>query len=191
MKGITIVFILAILVFGAVVYFRSTSKNNQKPQDVLVTEKTTESTANMTLTSTAFLHDQTIPTKYACDGDNINPPLTITGAPETARTLALIVDDPDAPVGTWVHWLVWNISPTTTEIAENSVPEKSTQGTTSFGKPGYGGPCPPSGTHRYFFTLFALDALVELDGKATVTELVEAMKGHIVAQTQLIGRYGR
>ena len=191
MKRTTAVFVLVILVFGAAVYFRSTSMNNQIPPVVSVPDSTPEPSANMTLTSTAFLHDQAIPTKYTCDGDNVNPPLTISGVPRDTQSLALVVDDPDAPMGTWVHWTLWNIAPTAVEISENSVPEKATLGTTSNGQPGYGGPCPPSGTHRYFFKLFALDTMIELDGKATVAELEETMKGHILAQTQLIGRFGR
>jgi Raf kinase inhibitor-like YbhB/YbcL family protein len=160
-------------------------------REAVVTEETEETALDMKLVSSAFVHDKTIPSTYTCDGENINPPLSISDVSKDTKSLALVIDDPDAPMGTWVHWTVWNIAPTTAEISENSVPEKATQGTTSFGKPGYGGPCPPSGTHRYFFKLFALDTMIELDGKATVAEIEEAMKGHILAQTQLIGRYGR
>lgn len=193
MKGVTAVFVLILLVVGGIfVYLRTASKNQiGMLHEAVVTEETAETAMDMKLVSSAFVHDQTIPSTYTCDGKNINPPLSISDVPQNTQSLALIVDDPDAPMGTWVHWTVWNIAPTTVEISENSVPEKSTQGTTSLRQPGYGGPCPPSGTHRYFFKLYALDTIIELDGKATVSELEEAMKGHTLTQTQLIGRYGK
>lgn len=141
------------------------------------------------LTSPSFTSD--IPPKYTCDGDDINPPLFIESVPAGAQSLVLIVDDPDAPAGTWVHWLVWNIDPLTSTIEENSVPSDSVQGTTSFGKPGYGGPCPPSGRHRYFFKLYALDTMIELSESAKKEELEKAMQGHILDQAELVGSYGR
>jgi len=150
-----------------------------------------ETNEKLTLTSSAFSHNENIPKQYTCDGENINPPLTISAIPMNAKSLALIVDDPDAPAGTWFHWLIWNITPETKEIPEGSVPDRAMEGTTSFGKPGYGGPCPPAGTHRYFFKLYALDTVIGLDNKATVTELEREMQGHSVAQTQLVGRYSR
>jgi hypothetical protein len=115
----------------------------------------------------------------------------IENAPLTAKSLALIVDDPDAPAGNWVHWVVWNIDPTTDEIRENTVPSGALQGINDFRKQDYGGPCPPSGTHRYFFKLYALDMMLSLGPKANKTELERAMKGHIVAQGELIGLYRR
>ena len=107
------------------------------------------------LLSPAFKHNDSIPSKYTCDGADVNPPLVIENAPLSTKSLALIVDDPDAPVGTWVHWVVWNIGPTTSEIGENMVPSGAQQGINDFRKHNYGGPCPPSGTHRYFFKLYA------------------------------------
>jgi hypothetical protein len=105
--------------------------------------------------------------------------------------MALIVDDPDAPAGTWVHWVVWNISPDTKEMKESSVPEGAQQGVNDFRKHEYGGPCPPSGTHRYFFKLYALDTMLNLGSKAKKSDVEQAMKGHILEKTELIGRYRR
>lgn len=116
----------------------------------------------MKITSPSFQENAFIPSKYTCDGENINPPLVISDVSADAKSLALIVDDPDAPVGTFVHWLVWNIPPRVGEIKEGSLPEGSIQGTNDFGKKEYGGPCPPSGTHRYFFRLYALNQELNL-----------------------------
>src|SRR3989344_3433027 len=143
----------------------------------------------MTLTSPAFKYNGTIPAKYTCDGDDISPPLEITGVPEGAQSLVLICDDPDAPGGTWVHWTMWNIAPGTTQIAESSTPAGATEGVTSFGRTGWGGPCPPSGTHRYFFKLYALDTVFDLTPKANSVALEAAIKGHVLAQCELVGRY--
>ena len=143
------------------------------------------------LLSPAFKHNDSIPSKYTCDGADVNPPLVIENAPLSTKSLALIVDDPDAPVGTWVHWVVWNIGPTTSEIGENMVPSVAQQGINDFRKHNYGGPCPPSGTHRYFFKLYALDIMLSLGPKANKADLESAMKGHVVAQGELIGLYRR
>lgn len=143
----------------------------------------------MKITSTAFENEGIIPSKYTCDGENINPVLLIEDVPEGTKTLALIVDDPDSPVGIWVHWLVWNISPDTTEIKENSVPKSAGQGTSSFGTVGYGGPCPPSGTHRYLFKLFALDTEIDLDSKGDKAALESRMEGHIIDKVMYLGKY--
>lgn len=145
----------------------------------------------LTITSSAFASEQMIPQKYTCDGNNINPPLKIEGVSTEARSLALIADDPDAPMGTWVHWVVWDIDPSTKEIAENSVPAGAVEGTTSFGKPGYGGPCPPSGTHRYFFKVYALDTLLELPTDAKKEDLEQAIQGHILDQGEIMGTYSK
>lgn len=150
----------------------------------------------MQLTSTAFQHNQNIPAKYTCDGESISPPLTIDSAPATAKSLALIVDDPDAPIGDWVHWLVWNIDPATKEIAENSLPaginnQPTAQGITDYGKPGWGAPCPPGGTHRYQFKLYALDTILSIPASSRKADLEKAMVGHTIDQNILIGLYGR
>lgn len=144
----------------------------------------------MILESPAFSHNAGIPPKYTCDGENISPPLMIGEAPENTKSLLLICDDPDAPAGTWVHWTLWNIPPTT-EIAENTVPAGATEGVTSFNTNGYGGPCPPSGTHRYFFKLYALDTILNLDQNTDHAQLQQAMQDHILATAEIIGLYTR
>ncbi len=141
---------------------------------------------NLQVRSVVFSHNGHIPPKYTCEGENINPPLEISNIPGDVKTLALIMEDPDAPKGTFDHWIVWNIPPNAA-IAEQSIPGIS--GTNSFGKTGYGGPCPPSGSHRYFFKVFALDAELDLPAGAGKNELLEAMKDHIIAQGELMGLY--
>lgn len=146
----------------------------------------------MNLTSIAFANNTNIPSTYTCDGKNINPPLAWSGMPSNTQSLALIVDDPDAPSGDWVHWLLWNIPPTTTSIPERFSPASPiVEGTTSFSQAAYGGPCPPSGVHRYHFKLYALDATLTLPSTATKEELLQAMQGHILEQSDLVGLYQR
>lgn len=145
----------------------------------------------MKLTSPEFAQGKSIPAKYSCDGQDINPPLAIEGVPQEAKSLALIVDDPDAPAGTWVHWLVWNIDPSTRQIAEGSVPQGGQQGVNSWKRSDYGGPCPPSGTHRYFFRLYALKDRLTLPAGTNRKDLDHAMHGKIVAQCELMGVYRR
>lgn len=145
----------------------------------------------MKLTSSAFTDKASIPGKYTCDSDGISPPLYIEDVPNEAKSLALIVDDPDAPSGLWVHWTLWNIPADTKKIEANSVPRDAEQGTTSFGKTGYGGPCPPSGEHRYFFKLYALDTVLDLPPTADKETLEEAMTGHVVDKAELMGTYRR
>jgi Raf kinase inhibitor-like YbhB/YbcL family protein len=146
--------------------------------------------ARMKITSSAFQQGANIPSKFSCDGANTSPPLQISDVPSEAKSLLLIVDDPDAPSGLFTHWAVWNISPQTTTIGEGSMP-KGVQGTNDFGKSGYGGPCPPSGTHRYYFKIFALDRELDLPSSAKRSQLDAAMKGHVIAQGELMGRYAR
>lgn len=143
------------------------------------------------ISSAAFGENGHIPGKYTCDGKNINPPLSFEDVPSTAKSLTLIVDDPDAPAGTWVHWVLWNIPPETKEVRENSVPAKAQQGLNDFRRHNYGGPCPPGGTHRYFFKLYALDTVLSLGGDSTKADLEKAMKGHVIAHCQTIGLYQR
>jgi Raf kinase inhibitor-like YbhB/YbcL family protein len=145
----------------------------------------------MQLQSSAFGNNQSIPAKYTCDDGNVNPPLQISEVPAAAKSLVLIVGDPDAASGNWSHWLVWNIDPTTREITENSVPIGASEGRTDSGKPGYDGPCPPSGTHRYFFILSALDTVLDLSSDADKTDLEKAMDGHTIDQATLIGLYAK
>ncbi|MDD3629078.1 MAG: YbhB/YbcL family Raf kinase inhibitor-like protein [Candidatus Humimicrobiaceae bacterium] len=145
----------------------------------------------MKIESPAFKNNEFIPSKYTCDGENINPPLIISDVPEDAKSLVLIVDDPDAPGGTWVHWTIWNISPDTKEIKEDSCPPGAVEGMTDSGRPGYSGPCPPYGTHRYFFKLFALDTTLDLDTSSRVADIEHKMEENIVAKAQLVGLYKR
>lgn len=140
------------------------------------------------VTSNAFEHEGMIPVKYTCDGDNVNPPLNIEHIPEEAKCLALIVDDPDAPKGTWVHWVVFNM-PVTHHIKENAV--HGTQGVNDFKQHEYGGPCPPSGTHRYFFKVYAIDEILDLASGATKAQVEKAMSEHIIAFGELVGLYKR
>jgi len=150
----------------------------------------------MTITSTAFINGGMIPPKYTCDGSDVSPPLAFAGAPAGAKTIALICDDPDAPRGTWVHWVLYNLPASAKGLPEQvptqgTLPNGARQGRNDFGNIGYGGPCPPSGTHRYFFRVYALDAELKLDPGATKAQLVKAMTAHILAQGELVGKYKR
>ena len=145
---------------------------------------------NMKLTSSAFENGENMPAEFTCDGEGISPPLAISEVPENTKSLVLISDDPDAPAGMWVHWVVFNIPPDTKEILQGTEPQ-GVQGVTDFGRTGYGSPCPPSGTHRYFFKLYALDTELGLTEGSGKGEVVQAMEGHILAQAELIGEYQR
>jgi Raf kinase inhibitor-like YbhB/YbcL family protein len=142
----------------------------------------------MEVTSEAFENHGVIPNKYTCDGENISPPLEIHQIPAQAKSLAIIVDDPDAPAGTWVHWLMWNL-PVTSHLKENEA--KGIQGINDFKHRQYGGPCPPDGTHRYFFKVYALDTQLDLSPNAHKEQLEKSMNGHIIGFGQLIGMYKR
>ena len=144
----------------------------------------------MDLRSSAFEDGGNIPSLYTCDGQDVSPPLEIGDVPEGTVALALVMDDPDAPGGTFDHWLVWNIPAGTAEIAEGTEPE-GVQGRTDFGRLGYGGPCPPSGTHRYMFKLYALGQELDLPQGARKSDLEAAMQGHILAEALLSGNYSR
>lgn len=143
------------------------------------------------LTSPAFNHGMQIPSRYTCDGEDINPHLVIHGVPEGVKSLALVMEDPDAPGGLWVHWVTWDIPPDTREIREHTVPFGTEEGRNSWGESGYGGPCPPSGTHRYIFRLYALDTKLHLSGDAAKEKLEAAMEGHIMTTAELMGTYFR
>lgn len=145
---------------------------------------------NMEIKNPAFQNNENIPAEYTCDGEDVSPELEISGIPENAVSLVLIMDDPDAPVGTWDHWIVFNILPTTTQISKGTEPQ-GIKGKNSWGRTGYGGPCPPSGTHRYFFKLYALDINLELEEGATKRQIEEAMQNHIVGKAELMGTYNR
>jgi Raf kinase inhibitor-like YbhB/YbcL family protein len=148
------------------------------------------------LKSAAFQAGDLIPAKYTCDGEDMSPPLNWSDPPAGTQSFALISDDPDAPVGTWVHWVIWNIPASARALDENlpktaSLPNGVRQGTTDFRRVGYGGPCPPSGTHRYFFKLYALDTTLTLPASTTKKDLEKAMHGHILGQPELMGKYRR
>jgi Raf kinase inhibitor-like YbhB/YbcL family protein len=144
----------------------------------------------MKLTSPAFSHNGSIPTQYTCDGENISPALEWSDIPTGTNSFALIVDDPDAPAKVWVHWILFNIPDTVQSLNEGTNEGPFTQGSTDFnGKQGYGGPCPPSDTHHYHFTLYALDTLLDLPAGTHKEELLKAMDGHILEKTTLIGTY--
>ena len=145
-----------------------------------------EGGVSMKILSPEFENDGFIPKKFTCQGEDVSPTLIIENIPKEAKSLALIVDDPDAPMGTWVHWVVFDI-PLINRIEENSIPGK--QGSNDFGRKDYGGPCPPSGTHRYFFKIYALDKILNLTEGITKKELEKAMEGHILGQSELIGLY--
>lgn len=148
------------------------------------------------VTSTAFGEGEMIPRKYTCDGADVSPPLAWTGVPEEAKTIALVSDDPDAPMGTWVHWVLFNLPASIKELPEALPPDKelrngARQGRNDFRKIGYGGPCPPGGTHRYYFKLYALDTVLNLNAGSTKADLLAAMQGHVLAEGQLMGKYRR
>lgn len=145
----------------------------------------------MRLLSKEFAHNKLIPRRYACYGEGVSPPLEIAGVPVEAVSLALIMHDPDAPVeGGWTHWTLFNMSPGVARIDENSVPESAVEGMTDSGRPGYGGPCPPSGTHHYHFRLYALDTFLALGSSATKKDVEHGMEGHVLGEAILTGLYG-
>jgi len=177
--GVVFITVIILTIVGIIFYTWQTSLEQEEM-----------ASGKLIITSPAFKDGEKIPSKYTCDGENINPELNIEGIPEGTKSLVLIVDDPDAPAGTWVHWVVFNIPvpPNATEIkiAENSVPGE--EGMNDFKKTSYGGPCPPSGSHRYYFRVYALDTKLNLDF-ATKSDVELAMKNHILAKGELIGRF--
>jgi Raf kinase inhibitor-like YbhB/YbcL family protein len=147
-----------------------------------------EGEGDMKIKSPAFEDGKYLPKRYTCDGEGVNPPLTIEGIPTGTKSLALISDDPDAPMGTFIHWVVYDI-PVISDIKENSIP--GTQGVNTTGELNYCSPCPPSGTHRYFFKVYALDGELKLEEGASARELENAMKGHILGKAEIVGLYKR
>ncbi len=151
---------------------------------------------NIKIESSAFKEGDFIPSKYTCDGSNVSPPLKWSEPPSGTKSFVLISDDPDAPAGTWVHWVVYNIPPAVKEFPENvpslkTLENRAVQGTSDFGRIGYGGPCPPPGTHRYYFKLYASDIVLEVGPGATKKNVMNAIEGHVLAEGQLMGRYRR
>jgi len=189
MKNFFIVLII-ILVLG-VGGWLGYSKFIKSPKQAAPPASKTGNEKPMQITSKAFQNGEIIPPKYTCDGVDVNPPLEFSDIPKNTKSLALIVDDPDAASGDWVHWLVWNMSATSTGISEDSVPNEAVIGTTDFGNKAYGGPCPGSGQHRYIFKLYALDEALKLSSFSVKKDLLEAMNGHILGQAQMVGLYAR
>lgn len=188
MNKLIIIVIVIVLGFAVFLLIGVPSSNN----GVAPLEPNTPSKImSLQLSSPAFADSASIPEKYTCDEADVNPPLIIEGVPEGTQSLVLIVHDPDAPAGDWVHWVLANIPPETTIIDEDAVPEGTIQGMTSFGESNYGGPCPPSGTHRYQFRLYALDTIFKLTSETTREDLESLMEGHIIDETLLTGVYER
>lgn len=182
-----IIIILLIGFFGSAILLVNSGKKQPVKEDQKITQKKIISV--MKLTSTAFSHNQSLPDKYSCKGAGINPPLTFNDIPVSAKSLVLTLTDPDAPIGTFIHWLIWNIDPKTSEIAENSIPPNTIQGKNTTGSTSFIAPCPPSGTHHYIFTLYALDTVLSLPSSTDKTGLDKAMEGHILDRAELIGLY--
>ncbi len=147
--------------------------------------------ATISLTSPAYGEGEMIPARFTADGKDLHPPYRMNGVPEEARSLALLMEDPDAPAGTWVHWVVWNLPPDLRELPEGSLPSGAVEGLNSWGRKGYGGPSPPGGTHRYILELYALDTRLELPPSTTAAGLRKAVAGHVLARGRLMGRYRR
>jgi len=180
--------------FFAAFLFACASPTQPVEQHPTATPK--EENMAINVTSTAFKEGQPIPKQYTCDGINISPPLEWSGVPKNAKTIAIICDDPDAPAGTWVHWVLYNLPADKIGLIENTPATETLsgggmQGTNDFKKIGYGGPCPPSGTHRYFFKVYALESELSLKPGATKADVEKGMEGHIVSQGQLMGTYKR
>lgn len=187
---------LRILSFSVLTLFMSCGGRPQPVVQQPPANQSNQDNPEFKLTSTAFQEGQQIPSTYTCDGVNVSPPLEWSGMPKTAKSIAIIADDPDAPGGIWVHWVLYNLPADNIGLVENlPATEKLVaggfQGKNDFGKIGYGGPCPPSGTHRYFFKIYALDADLSLKAGATKAEVEKAMEGHILSQGQLMGMYER
>ncbi len=174
-----LILLLGVLVSGAILFL---SRKNTHQDAVF------KKSLGMMLSSGAFTNNSKIPAKYTCDGENVSPPLEISEVPVNTKSIVLIVDDPDAPVGDWVHWLVWNISASVTVI-EGALPEGAIQGKNDFGNNSYGGPCPPGGTHRYQFKLYALDTTLNLPEETRKGQLEKAMEGHVLDKATLTGLY--
>ncbi len=164
------------------------SRRAENPTNDIPSAKTNNKT-NMIIKSSAFADSEDIPVKYSCDGESINPPLSIDKVPQGTKSLALIMEDPDSPSGVWTHWTVWNIPPDTALIDENSVPDVAEQGLNTAGRKGYYPPCPASGKHRYYFKLYALDEILSISTISTAADLRKAMQGHLIDETDTFGRY--
>lgn len=186
--SVIILFVIGLVAVGAILVSNKSKTTSYSQSPVTVTQK---NLLPMIISSPAFAQGQAIPKKYSCDDLGVNPPLEFKDVPPETNTLAFILDDPDAPNGAWTHWLLWNIDPKTSNLAENSAPDGAVQGQASSGQNVYGGPCPPAGTHHYHFKLFALDAKLSIPSFSDVAALKQAMNGHIISQAELIGTYSK
>lgn len=173
-----IFFVILFVVVAALVVVNVS--NNSRGIDLIPRNQLTK----MRVSSPVFKKGESIPSKYTCEGENTNPQIDISGVPPSAKSLALIMDDPDAPKRTFTHWLVWNVSPEASELAENGVPSGAVQGNNSANKLGYTGPCPPSGTHRYFFKIYALDAMLDLKSGIGRNELETEIQKHLIEKNE-------
>jgi Raf kinase inhibitor-like YbhB/YbcL family protein len=180
MRDLAVFFTVAVLVGGCA------GGSSEQPVHT-ATETTVE--VGMKLSSPAFEPGENIPVRFTCDGSDVSPPLQISDIPEGAVSLVLVMDDPDAPAGVWDHWIAYDVEPQ--EMIDESVEGLGTPGTNSWGRTGYGGPCPPSGTHRYFFTAYSLDTSLGLSPGADKAAVLEALSGHVLAEATLMGRYSR
>ena len=183
MRGIYLIPFLVIIFCVAIGYGREHKKEGSMKVELKVE-------------SQAFKNGGMIPTKYTCDGEDVSPPISWSNGPECTKSYALIADDPDAPMGTWVHWVIYNIPPDITRLDENvpkveELPNGAVQGVNDFRRYGYGGPCPPGGTHRYYFKVYALDTELKDGPGLTKKKLLKRIEGHIIGYGELMGRYSR
>ena len=198
MKLFIIIFLLAVISGCVAEEERIAPAPSPTSTPTAIEKNTKEVTTmqNISISAEAFQSGGAIPEEYTCDGSDVSPALSWRGIPSNAKSIALIMDDPDAPMGTFVHWVLFNIPSDTTKLPRG-VPENrtlndgSSQGITDFGRTGYGGPCPPGGTHRYYFRVYALDTMLDLQPGSSRKQLENAMKGHVLAQGELMGKYER
>jgi len=194
MSPIVLIVVMALIIVIAVTYYSYTLR--QEIGGNIFAQLIREAKVEFTLESQVFENNTEIPVKYTCDGANLSPPLKWSGAPVETKTYVLIVFDPDAPRGLFIHWIIYNIPPEISELKEGipqeNIVSEGLQGINDFGYIGYGGPCPPRGSkHRYVFLLFALDKELELNGGAGLNDVINNMRGHIIAYAKLVGVYGR
>jgi Raf kinase inhibitor-like YbhB/YbcL family protein len=189
-------FLIATVACGDKQQERDTMETVREPMNDSAQTSAEVESKGIKMMSAAFDHEGTIPVKFTCDGADVSPPLRWIGVPDSAKSLVLIMDDPDAPGKTWVHWVLYNIPPDTTYLPEHmpsivTLEDGAVHGVTDFGRYGYGGPCPPSGVHRYFFKLYALDTMLDLPPKADKAAVVKAMEEHVLTSGEIMGKYRR
>ena len=185
MKGLSKKVLMLTIAALAIISCRSNDKKAESSTNL-----------NITVSSDAFQEGEMIPKKYTCDGEDVSPSVSWTGLPAETKSVVLVCDDPDAPGDTWVHWILYNLPPNSGGLPEGVPPAEmldggGNHGINSWNRYGYGGPCPPSGVHRYFFKIYALDTVLDIDARATEKNVLQAMEGHILIQGQLMGKYSR